>query len=367
MPDLPVFSHGLTMSEWGIDNLLLDARLCQALESDLSRYPIFRYQRFAAWGELQTIFDRIATELGWRALRPGWNRIILDGPEFLILGRGNTTTRYCSCSFSIWAQSIAVAEGACQSLLDLVGAARILDPMFSIDWHFLTAKNELESASIEEMADDTLLDEAYPELSEGVQRFIHRYLDAPETVLVLQGGPGTGKTRLIRAILGEISRRNGGAARALYTGDKKALESDEIFVKFITGEENAFVVEDADHLLRPRSEGNENLHRFLTLADGVVRAQGRKIIFSTNLPNLGDLDDALVRPGRCFARMQTRLLTAVERDALLTRLCRDDAGFCERALDLLPPPTHSGYSLADIYQAFIRAGEDACLPRPRQA
>jgi ATP-dependent 26S proteasome regulatory subunit len=27
----------------------------------------------------------------------------------------------------------------------------------------------------------------------------------------------------------------------------------------------------------------------------------RKIIFSTNLPNVGDLDDALVRPGRCFA------------------------------------------------------------------
>jgi hypothetical protein len=39
------------------------------------------------------------------------------------------------------------------------------------------------------------------------------------------------------------------------------------------------------------------------LYTGVVRAQGRKIIFSTNLPNAGDLDDALLRPDRCFAHM----------------------------------------------------------------
>jgi len=67
--------------------------------------------------------------------------------------------------------------------------------------------------------------------------------------------------------------------------------------------------EDADHVLKPRADGNEHLHRFLTIADGVVRAQGRKIIFSTNLPNVGDLDDALIRPGRCYARLNIRTLT----------------------------------------------------------
>jgi ATPase family associated with various cellular activities (AAA) len=118
--------------------------------------------------------------------------------------------------------------------------------------------------------------------------------------------PGTGKTRLIRAILGEMSRRKGEQAECLYTGDMKALESDGIFVKFITGTHDAFVVEDADHLLKPRADGNQHLHRFLTIADGVVRSQGRKIIFSTNLPNIGDLDEALIRPGRCFARARAK-------------------------------------------------------------
>jgi len=139
-------------------------------------------------------------------------------------------------------------------------------------------------------------------------------------VLVLQGPPGTGKTRLIRAILAEMSRRKGEQAQALYTGDMKALTSDEVFVKFITGWHDAFIVEDADHVLKPRADGNEHLHRFLTIADGVVRSQGRKIIFSTNLPNVGDLDEALVRPGRCFARIHVRNLTAPEARALAEEL-----------------------------------------------
>jgi transcriptional regulator of acetoin/glycerol metabolism len=196
-----------------------------------------------------------------------------------------------------------------QRILAKAGSTRITEPMFSIDWNFLTSRGELESACIEEMANDLLYDRAYPEIKGGVRNFIRSYLEARETVLVLQGPPGTGKTRLIRAILGEMSRRKGEQAKALYTGDMKALASDELFVKFITGREEAFIVEDADHLLKPRADGNEHLHRFLTIADGVVRSQGRKIIFSTNLPNVGDLDAALIRPGRCFAHIHVRTLT----------------------------------------------------------
>jgi ATP-dependent 26S proteasome regulatory subunit len=202
------------------------------------------------------------------------------------------------------------------------------------------------------MADDVLHDRAYPEIAGGVGKFIQGYLDAPETVLVLQGPPGTGKTRLIRAILGEISRRKGGEAQALYTGDMKALESDQIFVKFITGWDDAFVVEDADHLLKPRAEGNEHLHRFLAIADGVVRAQGRKIIFSTNLPNVGDLDDALIRPGRCFARIHARPLTPTEARELMEDIAAGDAQKLQLASHAFAGQKSESHSLAEIYQAL---------------
>jgi hypothetical protein len=44
--------------------------------------------------------------------------------------------------------------------------------------------------------------------------------------------------------------------QVLYTADMRALENDEIFVDFITGNHDAFVIEDADHLLMARSNGN---------------------------------------------------------------------------------------------------------------
>src|SRR5262249_46500826 len=134
----------------------------------------------------------------------------------------------------VWAADVARAEHAKERLLAKAGSTRITEPMFTIEWAFLSSGG-LQSAWIEEVADDVLRDAAYPEIQGGVHSFIDRYLDAPEMVLVLQGPPGTGKTRLIRAILGQMSRRTDEPASALYTGDMQALGFDEIFAKFITG------------------------------------------------------------------------------------------------------------------------------------
>jgi hypothetical protein len=321
----PFFMHndrfsGLTKQVWDFADLVLKNRFARALDEGASRYPIFRELRFAARVELEVLLDAIALDPAWRAERIGSGSLILDGEGVFVAAYGTRKADYCSLSFYAWAADIARAETTLKRIADKAGSTRITEPMFSIDWNFLTAAGQLESASIEELANDLVRDAAYPEIEGGVHAFIARYLAAPETVLVLQGPPGTGKTRLIRAILGEMSRRKGEQAQALYTGDMKALASDEIFVKFITGADDAFVVEDADHLLKPRADGNEHLHRFLAIADGVVRSQGRKIIFSTNLPNVGDLDDALIRPGRCFARVHVRNLTAEEAQALAAEI-----------------------------------------------
>jgi ATP-dependent 26S proteasome regulatory subunit len=124
-----------------------------------------------------------------------------------------------------------------------------------------------------------------------------------------------------------------------------------MFVEFITGSHDAFVVEDADHLLTARADGNADMHRFLAVADGVVRAQGRKIIFTTNLPNVGDIDAALIRPGRCFAVLRTRALTATEAAMVVARI-RSAAGL-RADLDVLRPPDGGQtITLAEIYRAF---------------
>jgi energy-coupling factor transporter ATP-binding protein EcfA2 len=200
-------------------------------------------------------------------------------------------------------------------------------------------------------ATEVLHEEAYPDLGEPVMDFISRYLDGQETVLILLGSPGSGKTRLVRTILGEISRRKGESAEVMYTGDTRAFESDSIFVSFITGSHDAFVVEDADLLLTSRSSGNLDLHRFLAIADGVVRAQGRKILFTTNLPNVHDIDPALMRPGRCFATLHTRSLTPTEGSRLIARLCGGDLEREQSAFARTFPPGTKTCSVASIYRA----------------
>lgn len=47
---------------------------------------------------------------------------------------------------------------------------------------------------------------------------------------------------------------------------QKTMENDEILVNFVTGDEVALVIEDGECTLKPRADGNDKLHRFLTIA-----------------------------------------------------------------------------------------------------
>lgn len=339
------FQHDL----YDLADTVLTTRAIRTLEAGAARYPIHRLVRCAATRKLVPVFDDLALSSGLAAMRLDEGTLLLDGSGIFVQAKGSRKADYCSCEFNIWADSVARAESIAEKLLKLVGETIDRDRMFTIDWHFMNTRSGLISASFDEVAGEPIHDEAYPSLGMPVSDYINSYLCAKETVLVLQGPPGTGKTRLVRAILAAISKRKGEAARVMYTADKSALENDEIFVDFITGSHDAFVIEDADHLLKARSSGNHDLHRFLAIADGVVRAQGRKIIFTTNLPNITDIDDALLRPGRCFASTYIRQLTRPEASKLLDRLS-GDAGWSAAALESMFVSGVKAVSLASVYR-----------------
>lgn len=343
-----------------LSDTILKLRALKSLDVGARRFPIHRRVRFAARRPLENLFDDLAQRSGLAALRLDTAWLILDGPCSFVEARGNQKTDYCSGTFSMWADSSDGLESCREKLLGIVGEQLVRDETFTIDWHFYSANSGLTSVTFEEIADPQLPDEAYPTIGEPVASFVDRYLDSPETVLVLQGSPGTGKTRLVRAILAAISRRKRDGARVMYTADRRTLVNDEIFVEFVTGRHDAFVIEDADHLLQARSDGNADLHRFLAIADGVVRALGRKMIFTTNLPNVGDIDDALVRPGRCFCVLRTRALNHTEASALVARLCRNDADQAAR-LHALLEQNCTNQTLAEIYRLMARGSSPELL------
>jgi len=172
-----------------------------------------------------------------------------------------------------------------------------------------------ESVNVPLNRDRLPVEEMYPFLKgESLESYYHRYLESSANILLLIGPPGTGKTTFIRGMLALTN------SSAIVSYDSQILEKDSFFARFIEGDETIMVLEDSDAFLKSRSDGNTMMHRFLNVGDGLVTTKGKKMIFSTNLPSIRDIDSALVRPGRCFDIVTFENLTQEEAELLAKRL-----------------------------------------------
>ena len=157
--------------------------------------------------------------------------------------------------------------------------------------------------------------EMYPFLGEeSLEDYYDRYMQSSANILLLIGPPGTGKTTFIRGLL---AHRN---CSAIVTYDSAILDKDGFFARFIEDDAEVMVLEDSDAFLKTRSDGNTMMHRFLNVGDGLVTTKGKKMIFSTNLPSIRDIDSALVRPGRCFDIVEFKPLSLYHADILANKL-----------------------------------------------
>src|SRR4051812_30217128 len=131
---------GITRDVYDASEFVFANRFVNAMHEGVNRYPIVRTLRFAARVELEALLDAIALDPAWRVERTSVNDLVIDGDGVFITGYGGRKADYSSCSFCIWAADIGRAEQAKQRLLDKAGSTRITEPMFSIDWHFLTSR-----------------------------------------------------------------------------------------------------------------------------------------------------------------------------------------------------------------------------------
>lgn len=246
----------------GLDDFtesLVRVRMLRAFNQDAARYPVFRSIAATVQRRMDEALDDMVLRSGLLAQRLGETALLLHGADVFVGVTGKRVPVGSSLTIEIWARTLARLEAVRDLLLSLGGSHIRRSDLFTIDWHF-GGRHGLTSVAFDEAADASLLAEAYPMLGEPVEQYIDRYLSARETVLIVLGPPGTGKTRLVRAILAAMSRRKDDSARVLYTADQKAVESDETFVDFVTGSHDAFVVEDADHLLRARAGQKDCVH-----------------------------------------------------------------------------------------------------------
>lgn len=152
---------------------------------------------------------------------------------------------------------------------------------------------------------------AYPWIKKDLTEYIDDYINSDASVIILIGAPGTGKTTFIKNLI----HRSGGDAKVAY--DETVMQGDGLFAGFIDDESRFLVMEDADAFLQSRADGNTMMHKFLNVSDGLISAADKKMVFSTNLPNITDIDPALMRPGRCFDVVEFRALTIDEAQAVI--------------------------------------------------
>jgi hypothetical protein len=175
--------------------------------------------------------------------------------------------------------------------------------------------------------------EMYPFLNgKSLEEYYDEYMESSANILLLIGPPGTGKTTFIRGLLAHTN------SSAIVSYDSNILDKDGFFARFIEDDANIMVLEDSDNFLRSRSDGNNMMHRFLNVGDGLVTTKGKKMIFSTNLPSIRDIDSALIRPGRCFDIAHFDVLVESEAKTLANKLGVN-----------LPACEDGKYSIAEIF------------------
>jgi hypothetical protein len=206
----------------------------------------------------------------------------------------------------------------------------------------------LTTKSVDIDINNEIHSEMYPFLQERnttLDEYYDAFKNSSPKILLLMGERGTGKTSFIRGLL----KRHCWDAMISY--DERVLTHDSTLIKFLESSSDCFVIEDSDNLIYKREQGNNFVHKFLNLGDGLITKSGKKLILSTNITSTDEIDSALIRPGRCFDVLQFNKLTPEQSRNLIET----------RNLDITPPDRD--VSIAELFNQQPKFSSDKLKKR----
>lgn len=239
--------------------------------------------------------------------------------------------------------------GVAEDIVNIVKTTFKHEVLPSIKWWYVGQHGETTRDYYLPKDDTIIHPEFYPDLG-NPKKYISEYMQSSEAVLLIAGAPGTGKTTLLRHMIHDYKL----SAHVIY--DERIMEKDGPFQSFLFGKKSGspgfrwhhddgddeggdiMIIEDADTLLTARDrDGNKLMSRFLNISDGLIKLPNKKLVFTTNIIDFGNVDHALLRPGRCFGLMHTRSLNLNEAQA------------AAKVANLPIPEEKREYTLAELF------------------
>lgn len=204
------------------------------------------------------------------------------------------------------------------------------------DGPFVTFREEILETDAE-MAKPSFYPWLQEEQKQTIAEFAHNYIASRAPVLLLYGPTGTGKTTLVRTMAKELN------AVIVATSDIKIASSGAMIDTYrdlikqakedLDPRPYILLFEDMDSLLMSRLNNNRDMARLLNETKGISSNRDIHIIFSTNITSLESIDAALLRPGRCFAKLNCRKLTLAQADTVRNDLGYDNFDLSGLAVD----------------------------------
>lgn len=184
--------------------------------------------------------------------------------------------------------------------------------LVAFDNHYYTITSKIKRTNVDF---DTHYNDDFKEAYKNTLNFLN---EQESGLIVWHGEKGSGKTTAIRHLLSHTDKNY-----LLVTNSIAAHMAEPEFVAFMMeNKDSVFILEDCEQILMNREENRFGgaISNILNMSDGLMSDIFNIKFICTFNTDINNIDEALLRPGRCFVNYEFKPLEAEKASKLLESL-----------------------------------------------